>query len=444
MSIARFILIPLAALSCSAQLWAAPIAQIVDTAGAVSILHPNGKQALADTRSPLDEGDMVVTETNSTAVLAFIDGNKVALRPNTRFQVARYRYELERPEVDNILFRLVKGGLRTITGLVGKRGNRDAYQLRAATATIGIRGTEYTARVCEGDCGQKPVSRPPVAIDPSAVARVVALEGEAKLIRNTSASPLAFGDQLYKGDLIETDNQGFVGLAFTDSTRVVLRRNARFLISDYHYDSERPEADNFAVSLLRGALRSVTGLLGKRNAERIRYATPTATIGIRGTRFDLWCVASGSYSQAESGNGGADTAECDQGVVTSVREGRISQENSSGIIELATGQSGYTDKPGAASISLPPGARLPAEDNSPLPESLPGMKDSTSATLYVVVNDGKILLGDGSKAVELNRGEGGFASLDGRQPEKIPAPSFLLRDTFLRSVNLNAASCNLP
>lgn len=444
MSLSRMICTFLAALSCSGPLLAAPVAQIVDWAGAVSILRANGKQALADTRSPLDEGDTVVTETNSTAVLAFIDGNKVALRPNTRFQITRYHHVAAAPEDDRALFRLIKGGLRTITGLVGKRGNRDAYQLNAATATIGIRGTEFTARVCDGDCGQKNERKQPAPIDPSAAARVVSLEGEAKVIRGGSPLPLSLGDQLFKGDLIETDKRGFVGLAFTDRTRIVLRHNTRFMINDYRYDKAQPEADGFAVSLLRGALRSVTGLLGQRNANRIRYSTTTATIGIRGTRFDLWCVASGSYEPGAGGSGGADTTECDQGVVTSVREGRVSQENPGGTIELAAGQSGYVDKPGAPGMQLPAGAKLPADDYSPLPETLPGMTDALAASLFVVVNDGKILLGEATKSIELSRGEGGFASLDGRLPEKISPPAFLLRDSFLRSVNLNAANCSLP
>src|SRR5690606_28908415 len=46
------------------------------------------------------------------------------------------------------VFRLVKGALRTVTGFIG-RSNRDAYKVNTATATIGIRGTEYTARLTD-------------------------------------------------------------------------------------------------------------------------------------------------------------------------------------------------------------------------------------------------------------------------------------------------------
>ena len=43
------------------------------------------------------------------------------------------------------VFALLKGGLRAVTGLIGKRVNRDAYKLRTATATVGIRGTDFNA-----------------------------------------------------------------------------------------------------------------------------------------------------------------------------------------------------------------------------------------------------------------------------------------------------------
>ena len=47
---------------------------------------------------------------------------------------------------------MVKGGLRTVTGLVGKRGNQNAYRIGTATATIGIRGSIGDTIVCAPSC----------------------------------------------------------------------------------------------------------------------------------------------------------------------------------------------------------------------------------------------------------------------------------------------------
>src|SRR5690606_19192386 len=54
-------------------------------------------------------------------------------------------------EEGNALFRLLKGGFRAVTGLIGKE-NRDNYRVRTPVATIGIRGTDFEARFCQGDC----------------------------------------------------------------------------------------------------------------------------------------------------------------------------------------------------------------------------------------------------------------------------------------------------
>ena len=61
-----------------------------------------------------------------------------------------------------MLVNLLKGGLRTLTGRIG-RLNRDAVQLKTPASTIGIRGTGFDA-VCQGDCLHEPgTGQPPTA-----------------------------------------------------------------------------------------------------------------------------------------------------------------------------------------------------------------------------------------------------------------------------------------
>ncbi|MBI3068888.1 MAG: hypothetical protein HYY79_08465 [Betaproteobacteria bacterium] len=68
------------------------------------------------------------------------------LPPLTEFRVDDYRYEGRTDGTEKGFFSLLKGGLRTITGAIG-RTNRPTYQVSTVTATIGIRGTEYLARI---------------------------------------------------------------------------------------------------------------------------------------------------------------------------------------------------------------------------------------------------------------------------------------------------------
>ena len=79
------------------------------------------------------------------------DGGLVALQPNSEFGIERYDFDGAPDGSENAVFRLFKGGIRAATGLIGSV-NKASYSLRSAWATIGIRGTTYKARICDGDC----------------------------------------------------------------------------------------------------------------------------------------------------------------------------------------------------------------------------------------------------------------------------------------------------
>jgi hypothetical protein len=93
-------------------------------------------------------GQTVVTAANSTVVLQFPDGQITALTPNTRMTIDAYQFN-EQQKSGNILLSLVSGGMRAITGLIG-RNSPDKVAYKAATATIGIRGTDVTVALDGG------------------------------------------------------------------------------------------------------------------------------------------------------------------------------------------------------------------------------------------------------------------------------------------------------
>jgi hypothetical protein len=90
----------------------------------------------------LQQGATVSTGSAASLVLKFDDGQIAALTANSRMTITAYQYN-PATESGNMLLSLVTGGMRAITGLIGRRTpNQVAY--RAATATIGIRGTDGT------------------------------------------------------------------------------------------------------------------------------------------------------------------------------------------------------------------------------------------------------------------------------------------------------------
>lgn len=141
----------------AAPLFAGQAGTVTHISGPLAAHTVNGVVKALSIGSKVDEGDTVVTEKRTYARIKFNDGGEVTLKPNSQFRVESYSFEQGKPKEDAASFNLIKGGLRTITGQIGKRGNQDSYQMKTPSATIGIRGTIYDAHFCQGDsCGAIP------------------------------------------------------------------------------------------------------------------------------------------------------------------------------------------------------------------------------------------------------------------------------------------------
>lgn len=125
---------------------------VTHLAGMLSAQKADGAIKVLGPQSTVQSGDVLRTEKDAYAQVKFSDGGVVTLKPNTQIKIDAYVFDQAKPEQDNVVFSLVKGGLRAITGLIGKRGNQDAWRLATPTATIGIRGTTIDAQhVPEGE-----------------------------------------------------------------------------------------------------------------------------------------------------------------------------------------------------------------------------------------------------------------------------------------------------
>lgn len=122
--------------------YTAPAAQVDFAVGNVTATGSNGQSRALAKGAQVEQGDTVNTN-GGRAQLHFSDGAFVSLQPESQFRIDQYRYEGKQDGNEKGFFSLLKGGLRTITGLVG-RTNKGNYQVTTSVATIGIRGTEYT------------------------------------------------------------------------------------------------------------------------------------------------------------------------------------------------------------------------------------------------------------------------------------------------------------
>lgn len=117
-------------------------------AGTLSVIKSDGSVRILAQKSDIQAGDTLNTQKETYVQIKFQDGAQITLKPNTSVRIDSFNFTEAEPQKDSFLFNLVKGGLRAVTGLVGKRGDADAYKLATATATVGIRGTTFGADDC--------------------------------------------------------------------------------------------------------------------------------------------------------------------------------------------------------------------------------------------------------------------------------------------------------
>lgn len=139
-------------------------------AGPVSAIALDGKARSLQKNDAVYSGDRIVTGTGGYVRLGFLDGGSMVLRPNTDFAIESFRFQpgvVTPAAVDatpalqvgdqggnvgnQAFFRLVRGGFRAISGLVG-HVRRDEYLVRTPVATIGIRGTVFWSVACDAIC----------------------------------------------------------------------------------------------------------------------------------------------------------------------------------------------------------------------------------------------------------------------------------------------------
>ena len=141
------------------------------------------------------QADTIITGPASSAVLKFEDGQVAALTANSRMTITAYQYNPQ-TQSGNVLLSLIDGGMRAITGLIGRR-SPDNVAYRAATATIGIRGTDITivtsggnivVTVAEGIISYRVGNNPPVTVN---AGQAIATTNERGTIRASAAAIIA-------------------------------------------------------------------------------------------------------------------------------------------------------------------------------------------------------------------------------------------------------------
>lgn len=136
----------------------ATIGQLDIKQGKVQIIRQ--QETLDATRnSPLYSGDRIITQNSTIASMRMRDDSLFELGPDsdlefTEFNLPNRDNQDTSDDNGNVITTLLKGVARVVTGTIGKH-DRSKFVAQTRIASIGIRGTDYTLRYCEGtSCGQ--------------------------------------------------------------------------------------------------------------------------------------------------------------------------------------------------------------------------------------------------------------------------------------------------
>jgi len=113
---------------------------------------------------------------------------------------------------------------------------------------------------------------------------VKTLAGEAAIVRDSQRVPAVLGQSIRQGDRLETGADGTIGVTFTDNTAMSIGPNSSLWIDQYSYDAAKFEGGMLA-DLLKGTLAVTSGDIPRTSPEAMRVRTPSAILGVRGTKF---------------------------------------------------------------------------------------------------------------------------------------------------------------
>lgn len=374
---------------------------------------------------PLREGDRLTTSEGASAIIKLEDGTRMTVRPNSEIVLQQYRFKENAP--DNSMFmQLVRGGFRAVTGLIAK-SSPNAARVQTSTATIGIRGTDFDARLCARDCGPES-ARIAAAARPNAIqasAKIVSAQGEVAAVDTAGQRRrLVEGGSIYPGDLVETGSGTRAVMAFRDDTRITLGAATRFRVDNFVFDDKNAGEGRFLVSLLKGSVRALTGLIGKANNRNVGFSTATATIGIRGTGLDINCTGACAGEP-----GGADSGLT---LWTWLGSIAVTPTGQTALQVLQAGQGLFISPSGILPINSQPPMDGPRPDGVNVPPKLFSNEAVSDAEegLFVFVRDGHIEILTASEVLHLGKGEAGFAGPGGDTRRPVSIPKFIDFDSI--------------
>ena len=161
----------------------------------------------------------------------------------------------------------------------------------------------------------------PASAQTTEVGKVLMSLGDVKLNRAGQLTPLKKGGAVQAGDVIVTGATSNAQVRMTDGAIIAIRPDSEFKINEYSYNGKADGTEKASLSLVKGGVRAVTGVIGRENRDNLKVNAVVATIGVRGTGFNI------VYCQGGCVNSDRSTAK--NGLYANVFEGKVMVANDS-------------------------------------------------------------------------------------------------------------------
>ncbi len=121
---------------------------------------------------------------------------------------------------------------------------------------------------------------------PVPAGRVKLVSGAAFIVRQKIAKPARVGDVVFETDGLTTGADGKIGVTMKDETRISLGPGSEVRLDRFVYSPANGQFA-FVLNVVRGIAAYVSGRIAKLSPDAVRLVTPSAIVGVRGTRLGI-------------------------------------------------------------------------------------------------------------------------------------------------------------
>ena len=116
------------------------------------------------------------------------------------------------------------------------------------------------------------------------IATVQKVSGVAAIVRQGQAMSATVGLEIWENDTLRTGPDGSIGVKFSDDTLLSLGPDSTLFIDKFLF-APREGKYSIVLRMIKGTAAYLSGLISKLSPDSAHFETPTASIGIRGTKF---------------------------------------------------------------------------------------------------------------------------------------------------------------